>query len=67
MNLSAASVKGYRSSISSTLKHVSSVDFSSDPVLADIRIMEMEKTNCQLGSSSLGPFPCTGLSQGVAF
>ena len=42
--LSPASVKGYRSAISSTLKHFSSVDFSSDPVLADIiRSMELEK------------------------
>lgn len=42
--LSPASVKGYRSAISSTLKHVSSVDFSSDPVLTDIiRSMELEK------------------------
>ena len=30
--LAPVSVKGYRSAISSTLKHLSSVDFSSDPV-----------------------------------
>ncbi|MEW8546512.1 MAG: hypothetical protein AB2693_23605, partial [Candidatus Thiodiazotropha sp.] len=42
--LSPVSVKGYRSAISSTLKHFSSVDFSSDPVLSDIvRSMELEK------------------------
>ena len=42
--LSPTSVKGYRSAISFTLKHFSSVDFSSDPVLADIiRSMELEK------------------------
>lgn len=38
------SIKGYRSAISSTLKHLSSVDFSSHPVLSDvIRSMELEK------------------------
>ena len=42
--LSPVSVKGYRSAISSTLKHQSSVDFSSHPVLADvIRSLELEK------------------------
>ncbi|MCG7878571.1 MAG: hypothetical protein JAY75_22815 [Candidatus Thiodiazotropha taylori] len=42
--LSPVSVKGYRSAISSTLKHLSSVDFSSDPVLSDIiKSMELEK------------------------
>ena len=42
--LSPVSVKGYRSAISSTLKHLSSVDYSSHPVLADvIRNMEFEK------------------------
>lgn len=42
--LSPVSIKGYRSAISSTLKHFSSVDFSSDPVLSDIvRSMELEK------------------------
>ena len=39
-----ASIKGYRSAIASTLKHFSSVDFSSHPVLSDIiRSMELEK------------------------
>ena len=43
--LSPDSVKGYRSAISSRLKHLSSVDFSSEPVLADgTRSMEFEKT-----------------------
>ena len=42
--LAPVSVKGYRSAISSTLKHLSSVDFSSDPVLSDIiKSMELEK------------------------
>lgn len=42
--LCPVSVKGYRSAISSTLKHLSSVDFSSHPVLSDIiRSMELEK------------------------
>ena len=42
--LASFSVKGYRSAISSTLKHLSSVDFSSDPVLSDIiKNMELEK------------------------
>ena len=39
-----ASIKGYRSAIASTLKHLSSVDFSCHPVLSDIiRSMELEK------------------------
>ena len=43
--LSPVSVKGYRSAISSTLKHLSSVDFSSHPVLSDvISSMELDKT-----------------------
>ena len=42
--LAPVSVKGYRSAISSTLKHLSSVNFSSDPVLSDIiKSMEFEK------------------------
>ena len=42
--LAPVSVKGYRSAISSTLKHLSSVDYSSDPVLSDIiKSMELEK------------------------
>ena len=42
--LAPVSVKGYRSAISSTLKHLSLVDFSSDPVLSDIiKSMELEK------------------------
>ena len=42
--LAPVSVKGYRSAISSTLKHLSSVDFSSDHVLSDIiKSMELEK------------------------
>ena len=34
--LAVVSVKGYRSAISSMLKHLTPVDFSSDPVLSDI-------------------------------
>ena len=42
--LTPVSVKGYRSAISSMLKHLSSVDFSSDSVLSDIiKSMELEK------------------------
>ena len=42
--LAPVSVLGYRSAISSTLKHLFSVDFSSDPVLSDIiKSMELEK------------------------
>ena len=42
--LAPVSVKGYRSAISSTLKHLSSGDFSSNPVLSDIiKSMELEK------------------------
>ena len=41
--LAPVSVKGYRSA-SSTLKQLSLVDFSSDPVLSDIiKSMELEK------------------------
>ena len=39
-----SSIKGYRSAIASTLKHFTSVDFSSHPVLSDvIRSMDLEK------------------------
>ena len=39
-----SSNKGYRSAIASTLKHFTSVDFSSHPVLSDvIRSMDLEK------------------------
>ena len=39
-----SSIKGYRSAIASTLKHFTSVDFSSHPVLSDvIRSMNLEK------------------------
>ena len=39
-----SSIKGYRSAIASTLKHFSSVDFSSHPVHSDIiRSMDLEK------------------------
>ena len=42
--LPPVSVKGYRSAISSMLKHLSSVDCSSHPILADvIRSMELAK------------------------
>ena len=42
--LTPVSVKGCRSVISSMLKHLSSVDFSSNPVLSDIiKSMELEK------------------------
>ena len=36
MKLTPVSVKGYRSAISSRLKHLSSIDLSSNPVLSDI-------------------------------
>ena len=46
--LAPVSVKGYRSANSSMLKHLSSVDFSSDPVLSDIiKSMEFEKNSGQ--------------------
>ena len=39
-----SSIKGYRSAFASTLKHFTSVDFSSHPVLSDvIRSMDLEK------------------------
>ena len=41
--LTPVSVKGYRSATSFTLKHLSSVDFSSDPVLSIIKSIELEK------------------------
>ena len=42
--LAPVSVKGYKLAISSRLKHLSSVDFSSDPVLSNlIKSMELEK------------------------
>lgn len=43
-NLSPSSIKGYRSAISSTLKHIAPVDIFNSPILTDIiRSMELEK------------------------
>ena len=43
-NFSPATVKGYRSAISTTLKQISSIDFSSQSVLSDVvRSFELER------------------------
>ena len=43
-NSSPATVKGYRSAISTTVKQVSSVDFSNQPILAAVvRSFELER------------------------
>ena len=43
-NSSPATVKGYRSAISITLKHISSVDFSNQSILVDVvRSFELER------------------------
>lgn len=43
-NFSPATVKGYRSAISTTLKQVSRIDFSNQPILSDVvRSFELER------------------------